>query len=140
MADLLLVNKADGDLVQEAKKTQQDYKRASGLLRRNKKEKLATLSMSALHEQGITDVWSWLKEAEVKARQSGRINELRREQAVHWTMATIEKELQHRFWSQRAVRDQKNVLFNDVQAQKIPPTKAALLLLDTYFQNLNEEC
>ena len=39
MADLLLVNKADGDLVQEAKKTQQDYKRASGLLRRNKKEK-----------------------------------------------------------------------------------------------------
>ena len=134
MADLLLVNKADGDLVSEAKRTQQDYKRAATLLRRKKNEGLATLTMSALNEQGIAEVWSWLQTAEQNAKKSGQIEELRKEQAVHWMNSTVEKELRDRFWNNPEIRRMKSELFEDVKTQKTPPTQAALQLLDSFFE------
>jgi LAO/AO transport system kinase len=134
MADLLLVNKADGDLVNEAQKTQQDYKRAATLLRRAKAGRLATLTMSALNEEGIDAVWKWLAHAHISSKDAGTFESVRNAQSVHWMSATIEKELLHRFWSDGAIKDMNKELITEVEAQKLPPTQAALRLLDLYFQ------
>ena len=132
MADLLLVNKADGDLVDIAKKTQQEYKRAASLLRRSKSSALVTFSISALSEIGIDKVWDWLVQSHGAATESGTLAKNRSLQAQHWMRATAEKELLQRFWNHPQVAHLVTGKQDQVQDGTLPPTQAALDLLQAF--------
>ncbi|MBL93182.1 MAG: methylmalonyl Co-A mutase-associated GTPase MeaB [Myxococcales bacterium] len=132
MADLLLVNKADGELVDIAKKTQQEYKRAASLLRRSKNSALVTFSISALSEVGIDKVWDWLVQSHDAAKAAGTLAENRSLQAQHWMRATAEKELLQRFWNHPQVAQLVTGKQHQVQDGTLPPTQAALDLLQAF--------
>jgi LAO/AO transport system kinase len=85
LADLLVINKADGDLLRQARVTQSDYHAALGLMRRRSPHwKPEVLLASALTRQGIDGVWAKIEAYRAALAPHGEIVRRRADQARAW--------------------------------------------------------
>ena len=87
MADLILVNKADGDLKAAAMRTVADYSGALHLLRRRPQDPEGfpkALPVSALADEGLAGAWAEMQALLDWRRANGHIDRRRAEQARHW--------------------------------------------------------
>ncbi len=87
MADLILVNKADGDLKPAATRTCADYAGALRLLRRRPQDPPdfpKAMMVSALAEEGLTRTWDEITGLTDWRRAQGHWEARRAEQARHW--------------------------------------------------------
>ncbi len=94
MADLILVNKADGDLKPAALRTQADYAGALRLLRRRPQDPDGfpkALTVSALELQGLQAAWAEMQLLADWRRAQGHWASRRADQARHW----FEEEVRH---------------------------------------------
>src|SRR6185295_14996716 len=88
LADLVLVTKADGDLLPAARRAVADYHAALHLMR-PKHDGLApkVMAVSSLENEGIAEAWSAMTGVHAALREGGRLDRLRREQARRWFWA-----------------------------------------------------
>jgi LAO/AO transport system kinase len=87
MADLILVNKADGDLKATATRTVADYAGALRLLRHRPQDPEGfpkALPVSAVTEEGLAAAWAEMQALAGLRRESGWWDRTRAEQAAHW--------------------------------------------------------
>ena len=94
MADLILVNKADGDLKPAAERTRADYAGALRLLRKRPQDPDGfpkVLLVSALKEDGLKGAWDEMRHLVDWRRESGHFDARRAEQARYW----FEQEVKH---------------------------------------------
>ncbi len=87
MADLILVNKADGDLKPAALRTMADYAGALRLLRRRPQDPQGfpkALCVSAVEESGIAAAWGEMQALAGWRQAEGHWQHRRAEQARHW--------------------------------------------------------
>lgn len=87
MADLILVNKADGDLKPAATRTCADYAGALRLLRKRPQDPEGfpkAMTVSALQEDGLTTAWDQMQTLVNWRRENGFFDTRRAEQARHW--------------------------------------------------------
>lgn len=110
MADVIVVNKADGDLKATATRTQADYAGALRLMRKRPQDPEGypcAMNVSALEQRGLPEVWETLKNLSEWRRENGFWDQTRATQA--------------RYWFEDAVR-------NALLAQLDTPTARAALL------------
>jgi LAO/AO transport system kinase len=133
LADLVVVNKADGALADLARHTAGDYGNALHLLRpRTDGWSARVLSCSALLGEGITEVWTVVEEYMDAARVSGGLGRRRGEQAREWMWSEVSETLLERLRSDERVRADLHALETDVIAGRTSPTAAARLLLERF--------
>ncbi|MDO9525069.1 MAG: methylmalonyl Co-A mutase-associated GTPase MeaB [Gemmobacter sp.] len=87
MADLILVNKADGDLKPAAMRTCADYAGALHLLRRRPQDPSGfpkAMTVSALEQAGLGLAWDEMQALAQWRRDNGHWAALRASQARHW--------------------------------------------------------
>ena len=87
MADLILVNKADGDLKAAAMRTRADYTGALHLLRRRSQDPEGfpkALTVSALEEDGLAQAWAEMQTLAAWRKASGHWDGRRAAQSRHW--------------------------------------------------------
>ena len=87
MADLILVNKADGDLKPAATRTQADYAGALRLLRKRPQDPPGfpkALAVSALEENGLSGAWAEMHSLAEWRRAEGHFDGRRAAQAEYW--------------------------------------------------------
>jgi LAO/AO transport system kinase len=85
MADLLLINKADGDNAQHAKRASAEYKRALHLFPPNQNEWIPQVRLcSALEKTGMQDAWEVMVQFEEQQKLKGYFAENRKLQNLHW--------------------------------------------------------
>jgi LAO/AO transport system kinase len=87
MADILLVNKADGALLPAANRTLADYTGALRLMRHRPQDPEgfpAALTVSALENRGLTEAWTLTQELAAWRSKQGHWARTRAEQARHW--------------------------------------------------------
>jgi LAO/AO transport system kinase len=87
MADILLINKADGALLPTANRTLADYAGALRLLRHRPQDPEgypAALTVSALEGRGLAETWAALQHLATWRRAQGHWQATRAEQARHW--------------------------------------------------------
>ncbi|MBD3679349.1 MAG: methylmalonyl Co-A mutase-associated GTPase MeaB [Rhodobacteraceae bacterium] len=87
IADLILVNKADGDLKPAAVRTCADYAGALRLLRKRPQDPEGfpkAMSVSSLEEAGLQDAWEEMQALAEWRRENGFWDRRRAEQARHW--------------------------------------------------------
>ena len=87
MADILLVNKADGALLTTANLTLADYAGALRLLRHRPQDPEgfpAAMTVSALENRGIGDAWAAIQSLAAWRRAEGHWANTRADQARHW--------------------------------------------------------
>ncbi len=133
LADLVVVNKADGALADLARHTVSDYGHALHLLRARPDGWVArVVSCSALLGEGIGEVWSVVEEYIAKAKSSGSLATRRGEQAREWMWSEVSETLLERLRAAPRVGADLETLEADVVAGRTSPTAAARHLLDRF--------
>lgn len=87
MADVIVVNKADGDLKATATRTQADYAGALRLMRKRPQDPEGypcAMNVSALEQRGLPEVWETLTKLSEWRRENGFWNQTRAAQARYW--------------------------------------------------------
>ncbi|MBT6190928.1 MAG: methylmalonyl Co-A mutase-associated GTPase MeaB, partial [Tateyamaria sp.] len=94
MADIILVNKADGDLKPVAMRTRADYAGALRLMRKRPQDPEGfpkALTVSALEEDGFEDAWTAMLELDGWRRANGFFDGTRSAQARYWFEDDVRK-------------------------------------------------
>ena len=128
LADVIAVNKADGDHVAPAKAAAQELSGALHLVApRDDGWVTPVLTCSALEGIGLDAVWDQLRAHRRHLERSGLLVEQRRRQDVAWMWSTIDDRLLTRF--RAANRDRAAELETQIRRGEITPTRAAEQLL-----------
>lgn len=96
MADLILVNKADGDLKPAAQRTCSDYAGALHLLRRRPQDPddfPKAMMVSAMEQAGLAKAWAEIQALTAWRRDHGHWAGLRATQAKHWFIEELRQSL-----------------------------------------------
>ena len=134
LADLVIVNKADGDLAAAAARTRGDYASAVHLLRPKWNAwSTEVLACSALHGIGVSEVWESVMSFRETVAANGELAEARSAQATAWLWSEIGDTLIDRFRSDPAVANRLQSVEEDVAAGRVTPGRAATALLDTFL-------
>jgi len=133
LADLVVVNKADGDLSAVAAATASDYAAALHLVRpRSDTWTPRVLTCSALEQRGIDELWSAIEEF-ARATAGEEQDARRREQTRAWMRDELADTVLERLHADAATAVAAEELEADVAAGRLAPTTAARRLLDVFF-------
>lgn len=133
LADLIVVNKADGDLAAAAQRTAADHRNAVALLQPARRSwKPEVLTCSSLDRSGIDEVWQAIQRFRDAMLSSGELAMARSTQAEAWMWSEVRDALLTRFSSDERVRAQLPLVGALVSAGSITPAAAARGLLDLF--------
>ncbi len=125
LADMVAVNKADGDNIARAKLAAADYRGALNILQpQSANWSPPVITYSALTGDGIGALWSKVLEHKQTMTASGELTARRREQQVKWMWSMLEERLTARLRSDPAVRGKLKAAEAAVAAGKLAPTLA----------------
>ena len=100
MADLVIINKDDGDNRANVAITRHMYDSALHILRRKYDEwQPQALACSALEKRGIEEIWQAIIDFKTCLIASGRLEKVRQQQAVDWLQKQAEEEALHLLFS-----------------------------------------
>jgi LAO/AO transport system kinase len=130
LADLVVVTKADGDLLGPAQRAGADYRKALHLLSSKHPGLRAEVVLcSALTGDGVADVWAEVQRAVGALRDAGVLDRLRADQAVAWMWSEVRERLLTDLTAAPTVRALVPELETAVAEQRQSPTAAAAQLL-----------
>lgn len=130
LADLIVVNKADGDLAPAAERARRDYAAALHLLRPPAGEWRPTvLKCSSLDGAGIAEIWSAVTEFRETAEKSGAFAQRRAEQAAQWMWDEITETLMTELKSDPQISTRIGDAEARVRAGETSPSAAARAIL-----------
>ncbi len=136
LADLVVVNKSDGDLAAAATHAAAEYRHALALLRPPVEGwHVPVLQVSAAETRGIDEVWQAVSNYRDAMTGSGAWEYRRSRQARSWMWSEIEEGLAERFRDHPSVRKSLAALEVRVASGAITPTAAAQELLARCFDD-----
>lgn len=133
MADMILVNKADGDLKPAAMRTCSDYAGALRLLRHRPQDPDGfpkAVTVSALEEQGLMDAWTEMSKLTDWRKDNGHFTARRAEQQRYWFEEEVRQALLAQL-AQGAAKAQLEALGTKVATGALSVSKAATEMLAT---------
>jgi LAO/AO transport system kinase len=133
LADMIAINKADGDNAARAERARRDYEAALGFLRpRHGGWTPPVVTCSALQDRGLAELWQRVLEHRRLLGDSGELQRQRVEQQLQWMWSIIEDELQEALRAHPGVQSQLPRLERAVREGRTTPAAAARALLDAF--------
>ncbi len=134
LADLVLVNKADGEFAEAARRSAVDYASALGLTRQPLPEwPVPVRTVSALLGTGIAEIWDDVARFRTALEATGAWSRRRREQARAALWSEIDAGLLRHFRNAASVAAGLDAIENEVMAGTRAPAAAARRLLQEFF-------
>jgi len=131
LADVIAVNKADGDRAIEAEGAARELAAALHLVAASPQGwDPPVLTCSAIERRGLDEVWRHLVAHRSHLERAGAFADHRRRQEVAWMWATIDDQLLARFRSSRTVRERVGDIEEAVRNGEVTAAAAARELLD----------
>jgi len=132
LADMIAVNKADGDNVMRAKLAAAEYGAALHILTPRLAEwPPPAVTYSALTGEGVADLWDKVLDHERRLSATGTLAAKRREQQVKWMWAMLEDRLRERLYADPKLRSLLPHLEHSVAAGRLSPALAVDDILAT---------
>jgi len=136
LADIVVVNKADGDLAAAAGRAAADIRHALNLLRpRLESWSPPVLLVSALENTGVDAVWERVEAYRALLENAGALHERRRRQARDWLWDETRAMLLAALKRDRAVSDALENALREVGAGRLPASVAARELVATFMRD-----
>ena len=135
IADMILVNKADGDLKATAQRTCADYAGALRLLRKRPQDPQGfpkALTVSAVEEAGLDAAWQEMQALADWRRESGHFETRRKGQARYWFESEVRQGLLARLETKQA-RAAMAELAEEVAAGRLGAAEAAQEMLEHHL-------
>jgi LAO/AO transport system kinase len=134
LADLVIVNKADGDLAAAAMRTAADYANALRLMHPlHRAWTTEVVQASALQGTGMREIWDKVTGFERQMSASGELTARRRDQARTWLWRELSDSLLESLKTHPGVAERLAMLEARVVAGKTTPGAAARDLLARFF-------
>lgn len=136
LADLVIVNKADGDLAPAAERARHEYANALHLLRPASDQwSPKVLKCSAHQGDGIDKVWQSIGKYEDIMGPSGKIAERRANQAQAWMWNEINETVMDHLKSDSDIQGMLAGLEQKVAEGTVTPAQAAKQILGNFLQS-----
>lgn len=133
IADLLAVNKADGDNVTRAKLACTEYNRVLHFLQpATAGWKTRCTTCSALIPETLAALWEIVEKFAAATRESCAFAKRRKHQSIEWMHAMIGEELRHRFFRNERVRNTLPGLERQVADQTLPAATAVRRIMEGF--------
>src|SRR6202008_411077 len=130
LADIVVVNKADGEHLAEARSAARELSSALRLIYpREILWRPPVLTMSATEGTGLTELWDTIERHRQVLTEAGEFDERRRAQQVDWTWQMVRDAVLDRVLSNPDVRRIRADVERQVKAGELPPALAAEQIL-----------
>lgn len=137
MADLIAINKADGDALPAAKLAKRQCRNGLHLFPPKASGWIATAELcSALEKTGLDTIWAHIIKYQQHSTINGYWDKNRQAQAAYWFEESLGRQLQQLFYSHAAIKSQYEQLQQQVLTSKISPFQASRLLIDIFKKAL----
>ena len=133
MADLILINKADGDLRAAATRTCADYTGALRLLRKRAEDPPGfpkALMVSAIEAEGIDKAWDEMQALAQWRREHGHWDSRRADQSVNWFEEEVRNALLSTLQANPVIRGAMHDIADEIRNDGTTPTDGAARVLD----------
>src|SRR6201993_2201029 len=132
LADVVVVNKADGEHVAEARKAARDLSGAIRLIYpRETLWRPPVLTMSAIEGIGLQDLWDTVLRHRDVLTEAGEFETKRRQQQVDWMWSMVRESVLDRVFSNPAVKDIRAEVERQVHDGELTAALGAQRILDT---------
>jgi LAO/AO transport system kinase len=130
MADLIAINKADGDNLKQAKLAKVEFNRALHLYPKKSSEwQPKVLLCSALKNEGIEAIWEQIHDYINLTSKNNYFQKKRSEQNKFWLIQTIEDHLKSNFFNNKEIKIALDKQLKLIEDNKTTPFAAADYLL-----------
>lgn len=131
LADIVVVNKADGEHLAEARSAARELSGAIRLIHpRETLWRPPVLTMSAVEGTGLAELWETVERHRQVLSEAGEFEARRRSQQVDWTWQMVRDSVVNRVLSNPQVRSMKADVERRVKAGELTPALAAQQILD----------
>ncbi len=125
LADMIAINKADGDNIARAERAAQDYRGALQIFTPQGATWFPpVVTVSGLDNRGLNELWAKVLEHRTKMTATGEFAARRQSQAVTWMRDMIENRLMSALKANPRVAAELPAIEADVAAGKLLPTRA----------------
>jgi LAO/AO transport system kinase len=126
LADIIAVNKADGDQIERANRAATEYRIGLHILAAgNPSWSPLVLTVSARDNKGLDELWAKIAERHAAAKASGALEARRADQAVSWMREIFEQRLLAAFKGGKRASRAWSEMEDKVRAGRMTPTAAA---------------
>jgi LAO/AO transport system kinase len=136
LADIVLVTKADGDLVPAANRAAADYRMALHLMRpKHEGMPAKVLTVSALEGRGIAEAWTAMTAFRDSLAKGDRIRKLRADQSRRWFWSEVQTLLSEELFAHQGIGNEVKTLETAVIAGQTLPYAAARRLFRSILKD-----
>jgi LAO/AO transport system kinase len=133
MADMVVINKADGDNIRKSEIAKIQYQNAMHIFPLSESGwSPVVTTASAIKNIGIDTVWEEVTKYRELVLKNGYFQKNRNHQKIQWMYNNINEELKQLFYGSKDIAKHLSVLEKDVVSAKISPVKAAQIIIDEY--------
>jgi len=133
MIDAIAINKADGDNLDAARRSQGEYRNALHLFPAAADGwSPQVLLCSALHKQGIAEIWQLILEHRAQQESGGYFARRRRQQSLDWMQELVASGLEDMFRQDARVSAELPQVSDAVKKGELSPFHAARKLLGVF--------
>jgi LAO/AO transport system kinase len=126
LADMVAINKADGDNIDRANSAAAEYRAALHILvPRSEHWSPPVITYSGLTGVGIAELWQKILDHRTATTLSGDLAQRRREQQVKWMWSMLEERTKSRLRSDATIRAKVREIETSVAQGKLSPAVAA---------------
>src|ERR1700760_312869 len=126
LADMIAINKADGDNLKRALHAAADYKSALHILQpRSEHWQPPVITYSALTGNGIAELWQKILDHGKAMNASGEFAARRQQQQIKWMWSMLEQRMLARLRADASVRARVKKIEAEVAAGRLTPSLAA---------------
>jgi LAO/AO transport system kinase len=134
MADLIVINKADGDNREKALLAKREYENALHLFPPNESGWIPKVTTcSSVNKDGIMELWNTVKEYKTVVEKSGYYQKNRQEQMQLSMLSSIEDRLMSDFYADPDIQKLLPELKKLIKENQVSSYAAAQTLIETYL-------
>jgi len=131
MADAIVINKADGDNIKQAKLAKVEFNRALHLYPEKESSWKPRVSLcSSINNEGIDTIWTMISEYNKHTTKNGYLSKKRNDQNKFWLIQTIENQLKTDFFNNQKIKKELMLQLKRIEDKKTTPFAAAEYLLN----------
>ena len=133
MADMVVINKADGDNIKKSEIAKRQYQNALHIFPLSESGwSPVVTAASAIKNIGIDAVWDEIEKYKKLVDENGYFDKNRIHQQIQWMYNNINEGLKQLFYGSKNIADHLSVLEKDIVSAKISPVKAAQKIIEEF--------
>jgi len=137
MADMVVINKADGDNIKKSEIARRQYQNALHIFPQSDSGwSPVVTTASAIKNIGIDNVWEEIEKYKKLVDTNGYFDKNRNQQQIQWMYNNINEELKQLFYGSKNIANHLSILEKEIISSKISPVKAAQLIIEEFKKSI----